>query len=109
MHPAPYHRKRVAMAANVNGSDLPLLQPSYACCHGERWDSGDRFCEAQSVCNLVEIALQLLALRLWLGNNQQHHPAAALVALIAQVWGCFRCGCWRSGAAQEASSAHGGN
>jgi hypothetical protein len=75
----------------------------------ERWDSGDRFCEAQSVCNLVEIALQLLALRLWLGNNQQHHPAAALVALIAQVWGCFRCGCWRSGAAQEASSAHGGN
>ncbi len=48
-----------------------------------RWAEGLRFCEAQSVCNVVEVALQLLALRL-LSKGGAGAQAGALLALVSQ-------------------------
>mmetsp|Transcript_5973 Transcript_5973/g.10402 ORF Transcript_5973/g.10402 Transcript_5973/m.10402 type:complete len:177 (+) Transcript_5973:83-613(+) len=53
----------------------------------ERWQTGDRFCEAQSVCNLIEVGLQLAVL--WLlrkkDSTAKDQSGAALLTLVVST------------------------
>ncbi len=52
--------------------------------YGEkRWRAGDRFCEAQSVCNLGELFLQVVALYLL---RKGAYSEAALVIIVTQAF-----------------------